>query len=209
MDFPRLVYFLALAAAAIQCFRSGCHRRAPFFFCGSVAAAAFELAYDPFDKAWMRNWYPLLVGPLLLARAASVIEAFWLDARRFPFRWPIAFATGSLATVFALLIAWRFNARNLMDGAIQSRRVAVVWLAAFLGIYILLVLIVKRWRLSFTSANLVLQSLLCLSMAISAVLRMAYPNGIWHAVNPIAYGVSAFIYLGWLVLFARPRTAET
>ncbi len=168
----------------------------------------FEFSYQPFSKEWLRGWYALLVTPLLVIRGLATAEAFWLHAKQFPYRWHLALTTGLLALLFALVVAWRFDAVGAVRSAVQIRRVVVIGIAAFLGIYTLLIWSLGRWRTGFASVHLLLLFLVCLVMSISIVLRMAYPFGIWHAVNPIAYGVTAFIYLGWAWLFSLSNQAD-
>lgn len=199
-----LIFLISLFACLVQLVRSGYWKRLPVFAIATVFSIVFEFLYQPYSPAWLRSWYATLVTPLLLARVASVAEAFFVSSVGLRQRRLVAMSAVFLALLFAAVIAWRFSSTDVLHSAIQARRVLVVGMAAFLGVYILLMWSVGYRRSGMLDFHVVLMFFLCLSMAAFAVLRMAYPVGIWALANDAAYAACSAVYLTWALAFWLP-----
>lgn len=199
-----LCYALALVACLVQLIRTGYARRLPLFTAATVASLAFEACYQPYSLPWLRQWYPWLVSPLLLLRALAVAEAFVVSSRDFRQRRLIAAASVLLALLFASVIAWRFGGGDVLHSAIHARRVIVVGLAAFLGIYALLVWSAGYRRSGIIDAHVGLLFAVCAVMAAGSVARLAWPGGNWQAASDATYAACALIYLTWGASFSIP-----
>lgn len=197
-----LVYLLSLSVCFAVTVRTGQYRRFPLFAAATLAAILFEVAYQPFTAAWLRSWYAALVTPLLALRALSVAEAFVRSSIGFRQRKLIAATALCFALLFATVIAWRFNALDVLHSAIQARRVVVVGLAAFLGVYVLLMWSLGYRRAGVADFHVFLMFSLCSVMACSTVLRMAHPVGIWAALNDASYAACSLVYFTWAWLFS-------
>ncbi len=192
-----LVYLLALTFCLIQILRTGTWRRYPLFTASTAAAAVFEMAYQPYSAEWLKSCFAWLVTPLLVLRALAVAEAFVRSSSGFRQRKLVAAAALCFALLFAAVVAWRFNAADVLHSAIQARRVVVVALSAFLGVYMLLMWSVGYKRSGLADNHVLLMFLSCSVMASSVVLRMAYPVGIWEALATSSYAAAALVYITW------------
>ena len=198
------MYLLSMMGCLVQLFRTGFARRLPLFTLATCASIGFEISYQPYSMAWLRDWYPWMVSPLLACRALAVGESFVVSSTGFRHRRMIAAAALFLALLFAAVIAWRFAATDVLHSAIQARRVVVVGLSAFLGVYTMLMWSVGYRRSGLLDFHVVLLFLLCSVMGLSAVLRMAYPVGIWQAANDASYAACSLLYITWGVAFSIP-----
>ena len=160
-----------------------------------MAAILFQIAYDPHSPQWLRDAYPAAVSFGLALRALAVGEAFVKSAAGMKYRKFIAVSALSFALLFASVIAWRFTSGDALASAIHARRVVVVALSAFLGVYMLLMWSVGYKRSGLADSHVLLIFLSCAVMASSAVLRMAFPFGIWEALATSSYAAAALVYL--------------
>lgn len=199
-----VLYLLSIAACLIQLARTGYARRLPLFALSVVGAIGFEVAYQPYSPEWLRSSYVLFVTPLLTLRALSVAEAFVVSSRGFQHRRLLAAAGVMIALLFAAIIAWRYGGGDVLHSAIHARRVVVVGLAAFLGVYLLLLWSTGYRRSGAVDFHVVMLFALCSVMASTAVLRMAYPSGIWQAANEVSYAACALIYLTMAASYEIP-----
>lgn len=200
-----LVFVVCLSVCLVQLVRSGYWRVFPVFTASVVTSVAFELAYQPFSSAWLKGWYATFVTPLLVLRTLSVAEAFYKSSSGFQNRRMIAAATVFFALLFAAIVAWRFSATSPLYSAIQARRVVVVGLAAFMGVYLLLTWSLGYRRSGIVDTHALLLFLLCSVFAGASILRMAYPLGIWYMANAASYAACSLLYLTWAVVFAAPK----
>lgn len=200
-----LLYVLSLVACLGQLLLTGYARRLPLFALSVAVAICFELTYQPYSLPWLRDWYARMVTPLLVLRALAVAEAFVASSRGLPQRRLIAACAVMLGLLFAAVIAWRFGGGDALHSAIHARRVIVVGLAAFLGVYLLLTWSTGYRRSGAIDFHVVLLFALCSVMASTAVLRMAHPGGIWQAADTVAYAACALIYLTSAASFAIPE----
>ena len=196
------VYLASLVYCLIQVLRTGTWRRYPLFTVSTAAAAIFEAAYQPYSPEWLKSCFALLVTPLMALRALAVAEAFVRSSAGFRQRKLVAAAALCFALLFAAIVAWRFNAVDVLHSAIQARRVVVVALSAFLGVYMLLMWSVGYKRSGLADSHVLLMFLSCAVMSSSAVLRMAFPFGIWEALATSSYAASALVYLTWGTVIA-------
>lgn len=199
-----LLYLLSLVACLGQLLRTGYARRLPLFALSVAVAICFELTYQPYSPSWLRDSYARMVAPLLVLRALAVGEAFVVSSRGFAQRRFIAAAAVLLGLLFAAVMAWRFGGGDVLDSAIHARRVVVVGLAAFLGVYLLLLWSTGYKRSGVLDFHVVLLFSVCSVMACTAVLRMAHQGGIWQAADTVAYAACALIYLTWAASFSIP-----
>ena len=197
-----LVYLLSLTYCLIQVLRTGTWRRFPLFAVSTAAAAVFEIAYQPYSAAWLKSCYASMVMPLLVLRSLAVAEAFVRSSAGFRQRKLIAAAALCFALLFAVIVAWRFNALDVLHSAIQARRVVVVALSAFLGTYMLLMWSVGYRRSGLAGLHVLLMFLACSVMAASVLLRMAYPVGIWEALAASSYAAASLVYITWGILIS-------
>lgn len=198
------VYLASLAICLWQLVRTGYCKHLPLFTAATTASMIFELTYNPHSMPWLKSWYVWLVTPLLALRVLAVSEAFIASSTGFKQRRVIAAAAVILALLFAAVIAWRFNAKDALYSAIQARRVIVVGLAAFLGIYILLMWSMGYRRSGLIDNHVMLLFLFFTTLATAVVLRMAYPVGIWNALNSASYLTCALLNITWAVAFEIP-----
>jgi len=141
------------------------------------------------------------VTPLLACRALAVAEAFCLSSNGLRQRRLIASSALFIALLFAAIIAWRFASADVLHSAIQARRVVVVGLAAFLGVYMLLMWSIGYKRDGIFDFHVLLLFLLCSVMGASSVLRMARLLSAWQAANDASYAACSLIYATWVVAF--------
>lgn len=193
-----------MVVCLVQLWRTGFGRKLPLFALATCASVCFELSYQPYSMGWLKTWYPWMVTPLLACRALAVAEGFVASSRGFRHRRMIAAAALFLALMFAAVIAWRFAANDILHSAIQARRVVVVGLSAFLGVYILLMWSVGYRRSGVFDFHVLLMFLLCFVMGAASVLRMAYSIGIWQTANDASYAACSILYLTWAVAFELP-----
>ena len=196
-----LVFVVSVAACLAALIGMGVWRRLPLFTLATAASLLFELSYQPYSSGWLKSWYPWLVTPLLACRALAVAEAFCLSSTELKQRRLIASSTLFLALLFAAVIAWRFAATDILHSAIQARRVVVVGLAAFLGVYILLMWSIGYKRSGLLDFHVLLMFLLCSVMGTSSVMRMAQLLSAWQAANDASYAACSLIYATWVVAF--------
>lgn len=128
-------------------------------------------------------------------------EAFLLSAKCL--RLITASTAGSAATIFALIVAWQFTAGSSLYNTVQVRRVALVWMAAFLGTYILFLASKRRW----CGTHVFLVFLLDLTLAAAPLMR---PYFAWGAIDAIAFSVCSAIYVSWAILISlrQPTGAQ-
>jgi hypothetical protein len=195
----RLIYILSLFAAAIQCIRSRYHEKAPLFFWSVVCSIFAEIPYQRFSPEWQAIWYPSIAGIVLAMRIFATGEAFLLSAKCL--RLITASTAGSAATIFALIVAWQFTAGSSLYNAVQVRRVALVWMAAFLGTYILFLASKRRW----CGTHVFLVFLLDVALAIAPLMR---PYFSWEAIDAIAFSVCSAIYVSWAILISLRQPAD-
>ena len=196
------IYLLAMLACLVQTCRTGFWRRAPIFAAATAASIAFDVAYQPYSPAWLRSYYVAAVTPLLAFRALAVAEAFVISSTGQRSRRLIAASSVLLALMFAAVIAWRFAAADVLHSAVQARRVVVVALAAFLGVYVLLMWSIGYRRSGMVDLHVLLMFLLCATMATSSVLRMAKLLDSWQAASDVSYAACALVYLTWALSFS-------
>jgi len=199
-----LVFVVSVTVCLVALLLAGMWRKLPLFTIATLVSLLFELSYQPYSNSWLKSWYPWLVTPLLLCRALSVAEAFCVSSTGFRQRRMIASAALCLALLFAAVIAWRFAATDVLHSAIQARRVIVVALAAFLGVYVMLMWSIGYRRSGVVDFHVLLLFLLCSVMASSSVLRMASTTSVWQATNDVSYIACSLIYLTWGAAFAIP-----
>jgi len=197
-----LVYLLSLMYCLYQVLRTGAWKRFPLFAVSTAAACVFELSYQPYSAAWLKSCYAWLVMPLLALRSLAVAEAFVRSSTGFKHRKLIAAGALCFALLFAAVIAWRFNAVDVLHSAIQARRVVIIALAAFLGVYMLLMWSIGYQRSGQADMHVLLMFLACAVMASSVILRMATPGGIWEALSKSSYAAASLVYLSWGLLFS-------
>lgn len=200
-----LVFVVSVAVCLVALLIAGMWRKLPLFTIATLASLLFELSYQPYSSDWLKSWYPWLVTPLLACRALAVAEAFFTSSANFRQRRLIAAAALFIALLFAAVIAWRFAATDVLHSAIQMRRVVVVGLAAFLGVYMLLMWSVGYRRSGLLDIHVLLMFLLCSVMGASSVLRMARLLDSWQAANDASYATCSLIYLTWAVAFWIPE----
>jgi hypothetical protein len=200
-----LVFVISTTVCLAALLLAGMWRKLPLFTVATLASMLFELSYQPYSASWLKSWYPWLLTPLLTLRTLAVAEAFVVSSAGFRQRRMIAAAALFLALLFAAVVAWRFAATDVLHSMIQTRRVVVVGLSGFLGVYIMLMWSVGYKRSGLFDFHVVLMFLLCSVMAASAVLRMAYPVGIWQAANDASYAACSMVYLTWAVAFVTPE----
>lgn len=199
-----LFFVVSVAACLAALMILGVWRRLPLFTLATAASLLFELSYQPYSSGWLKSWYPWLVTPLLLCRTLSVAEAFCVSSTGFRQRRLIAAAALFIALLFAAIVAWRFAATDVLHSAIQMRRVVVVGLSAFLGVYMLLMWSIGYKRSGLLDLHVLLMFLLCSIMGASSVLRMARMLETWQAANDASYAACALIYLTWVAAFSIP-----
>jgi hypothetical protein len=199
-----LVFVISTTACLAALLLAGMWRKLPLFTVATLASLLFELSYQPYSADWLKSWYPWLVTPLLACRALSVAEAFTVSSANFRQRHVIASAAMFLALMFATVIAWRFAATDVLHSAIQMRRVVVVGLAAFLGVYMLLMWSIGYKRAGILDLHVLLMFLLCSVMGTTSVMRMARLLDSWQAANDASYAACAMVYFTWAVAFLIP-----
>lgn len=185
--------------------RSGYFFILPCFGAATIASVLFEVAYRPYSPEWLKEWYPWIVTPLLAFRALAVAEAFIVSSARFRDRRAVASAAVFIALLFAAVIAWRFAAADVLYSAIQARRVVVVGLAAFLGVYMLLMWSVGYRRSGLLDFHVLLLFLFCSVLSVTSILRMAGMLGSWQAAGEISYAACSLVYFTWALAFGLPR----
>lgn len=200
-----LVFVISTTACLAALLLAGMWRKLPLFTIATLASLLFELSYQPYSAGWLKSWYPWLVTPLLACRALSVAEAFWISSTGFRQRRLIAASALFLALMFAAVIAWRFAATDVLHSAIQMRRVVAVGLAAFLGVYMLLMWSVCYQRSGLLDLHVLLMFLLCSVMGATSVMRMARLLDSWQAANDASYAACSLVYITWAVAFAIPE----
>lgn len=199
-----LFFVVSVAACLAALMILGVWRRLPLFTLATAASLLFELSYQPYSSGWLKSWYPWLVTPLLACRALAVAEAFFVSSANFRQRRLIAASALFIALLFADIVAWRFAATDVLHSAIQMRRVVVVGLSAFLGVYMLLMWSVGYKRAGLLDLHVLLMFLLCSVMGASSVLRMARMLETWQAANDASYAACGLIYLTWVAAFSIP-----
>ena len=199
-----LFFVVSVAACLAALMVMGVWRKLPLFTLATVVSLLFELSYQPFSSDWLKSWYTWLVTPLLACRALAVAEAFFVSSTSFRHRRMIAAAALFIALLFAAIVAWRFAATDVLHSTVQARRVVVVGLSAFLGVYMLLMWSIGYKRAGLLDLHVLLMFLLCSVMGASSVMRMARLLDTWQAANDIAYTACSFIYLTWALAFLTP-----
>ncbi len=199
-----LVFVISTTVCLAALLLAGMWRKLPLFTVATLASMLFELSYQPYSVGWLKSWYPWLVTPLLVCRALSVVEAFTVSSTGFRQRHIIASAALFLALLFAAVIAWRFAATDVLHSTIQMRRVVVVGLSAFLGVYMLLMWSIGYKRAGVLDLHVLLMFLLCSVMSATSVMRMARLLDSWQAANDASYAACSMIYLTWAVAFVTP-----
>lgn len=194
----RFVYILALCAAAIQCFRSGYHERVPLFFWSIISSILYEIAAKQFDRSWQDVWYLPLISIVTAMRIFAAAEAFLQSARSL--RLLTAVAASSMATVFALTVAWQLSNASSLQNTVNARRVVLVWLAAFLGTYVMFLVSTSL----VPGAHLLLVTALCWTLAMASITRPYFP---WQAIDQAAFAICTAIYLSWALCFQTRRCA--
>jgi hypothetical protein len=200
-----LVFVISMTACFAALLLAGMWRKLPLFTVATLASLLFELSYQPYSTDWLKSWYSWLVTPLLICRALSVAEAFTVSSTGFRQRHVIASAALFLALMFAAVIAWRFAATDVLHSAIQMRRVVVVGLAAFLGVYMLLMWSIGYKRAGMLELHVLLLFLLCSVMSATSVMRMARLLDSWQAANDASYAACSLIYVTWALSFSIPE----
>lgn len=194
------VYIIALTVCAIKVFPLAW--RFPWFFASVLASIAFELAYRPFDRAWMATWYPWLIAPLLLLRMAAVAEIVWLHSARFRRRRLLLSSCAFFASLFALIVIV-YSPLTLL----HLRRALIVGLTGGLAAYILLRWSIGEWPSSFVGRHALFMLLLCASFALPSLLAAARP-GAWWTLDTTFYAFRSLLYLTWnQFVFPMPRRA--
>jgi hypothetical protein len=199
-----LVFVISTTACLAALLLAGMWRKLPLFTIATLASLLFELSYQPYSAGWLKPWYPWLVTPLLILRSLSVMEGSAVSSATLPQRRLIASAAIFLALLFAAMVAWRFAAADVLHSAIQARRVIVVGLAAFLGVYMLLMWSVGYRRSGLLDLHVLLMFLLCATMATSSVARMARLLDSWQAANDASYAACSLLYITWAAAFVLP-----
>jgi hypothetical protein len=196
-----LVFVISTTMCLSALLLAGMWRKLPLFTIATLASLLLELSYQPYSAGWLKSWYPWLVTPLLACRSLAVAEAFVVSSHGFRHRRMIAAAALFLALLFAAVIAWRFASADVLHSAIQARRVVVVGLSAFLGVYMLLMWSVGYKRSGVFDLHVLLMFLLCSVMGATSVMRMARLLESWQAANDASYAACSMVYLTWVVAF--------
>lgn len=200
-----LVFVISITACFAALLLTGTWRKLPLFTVATLASLLFELSYQPHSAGWLKSWYSWLVTPLLICRALSVAEAFCVSSTGFRERRLIAATALFLALMFVAVVAWRFAAADVLHSTIQMRRVVVVGLAAFLGVYILLMWSVGYRRSGLLDLHVLLLFSMCSVMGAISVMRMAKMLDSWQAANDVSYAACSMVYLTWAVAFSTPE----
>ena len=200
-----LVFVFSIATCLTALLLAGTWRRLPLFTVASVLSLLFELSYQPYSSDWLKTWYPWMVTPLLVLRALAVAEAFIVSSTELRNRRMIAAAAVFFSLLFAAVIAWRFSTADMLHSAIQARRVVVVGLSAFLGVYMLLMWSVGYRRSGLMDFHVLLMFSFCSVLSVTSVLRMAGMLGSWQAAGDFSYAACSLIYLTWAVAFSTPE----
>lgn len=189
------LYFACLIGLAAQVIRRHVWRILPCFFVSVVAAALFQLAYQPYSPEWLRAAYPWLVVPLLGFRVLALAEALMEHAGPVPRRVVLFSSCGVLAAV-ALWIA--FPADPVFN-AVLFRRLVLITGAAYLGAYIAVQVLTLEWRPGFFGRHVWFLFASWVLFAAAPVVRLACPDDYWWAANGAFYMLHSLLLIAWSV----------
>lgn len=199
---PHAAYFVALTFCLIQC--RHCWRSLPLFPLSVVATIAWEYSYQPFWPEWLQANYTIGIVPVLCLRFLAVCEAVALHSFAIQYRRLLIGTAVCFGLLFAAIMAWAYVPKDTLHTAIQLRRIAIIGMAGFLISYTVLPWSVRQWRSGFYGTHVILLAILCSTMAAASILRMAFPNQVWHGVDQTAICIAAVLYFTWAYLLSPP-----